>query len=76
MTRTTYYASLSATPLSKLNVRTNERYLRCLRSRKHRPGEEWTRPRPLPGGNYTQYPICANCGVPLHGKPVTWNGHL
>ncbi len=76
MTRTTYYPLPPTLPMTRLNQETNLRYLRCLRSRKHRPGPEVTRPRPLPGGNYTQYPICANCGVPLHGKPLTWNGHL
>jgi hypothetical protein len=75
-TRTTYYQTVHDTPLSLLTERTNARYLRCLRSRKHRPGDELTRPRPLPGGESFRFPICPECGVPVTGKLVTWNGHL
>jgi hypothetical protein len=75
-TRTTYYATPPTTPLSLLTALTNARYLRCLRSRKHRPGERFTRPRPLPGGDAIRMPICPECGVPVTGKLVTWNGHL
>jgi hypothetical protein len=76
MTRTTYLVTAYNTPLSLLTERTNARYLHCLRARKHRPGEKLTRPRPLPGGDAIRMPICPECGVPVTGKLVTWNGHL
>jgi hypothetical protein len=75
MSRNTYYATPPNTPLSLLTALTNDRYIECLVSRNHRPGEERTYPRPLPGGEYVCMPICETCGVPF-GKRVTWNGTL
>jgi hypothetical protein len=76
MNRNTYYATPPTTPLSLLTALTNERYVDCLRARKHRPGDELTRPRPVPGGEYRQFEICPACGVPVTGKLVTWNGTI
>jgi hypothetical protein len=75
VTRTTYYATALRSPLSLLSERTNARFVRCLTSRKHRPGPELTYPRPYTNVDI-RLPICRNCGVPMTGKLVTWNGTL